>query len=134
MTYRVNAPNKSIVSITCKYGSFTYHHGDIMYDDRLPSLFPTIFEKISDGIPTFIAQQLVEQTQVEPTPIIDTKNEELDIIENVQGTLVFPNEELQSVERLFESILPKQLQISTLPIVEEVQPIIKKRGRPAKGK
>jgi hypothetical protein len=68
MTYIVDAPNKSSVTVTCKIGTFTYQHREIVYNDAVASYFPTLLVKVSDESPLDTPVQVMS---VWETPAVD---------------------------------------------------------------
>ena len=95
MKFRIEAPNKSQLSVGCKLGSFTFEHGEILDTpivNDLAKIFPVFFipveeekveevieePKVEEAIP-----EVVEETQEEK---VEEVNEEEVAEEVVEGS------------------------------------------------
>jgi len=127
-TYLVNAPNRSAVSVSCKLGQYNFRHQQVMYDDKLADMFPTIFQKISNDSP---AQPEVKQVVEEPVqevvvPVVEEPVQE-----------ITPEPEMDSMEEYIsedeDESMEGDLQEEDNNEDTPVTFVQKKRGRKSKG-
>lgn len=110
-TYLVNAPNRSSVGVSCKLGSFNFRHQQVIYDDKLAQLFPSIFTKISDDSPTIDilpavepAPVVEEQKPFVPEPVVEATPVVEEVPEPVAEEFVPVQEEVEEVQEISEEV------------------------------
>jgi hypothetical protein len=137
-TYLVNAPNRSSVGVSCKLGSFNFRHQQVMYDDKLAQLFPSIFTKISDDSPTIDilpavepAPVVEEQKPFVPEPVVEATPVVEEVPEPVVEESVPVQEEVEEIPQEEENAPVQEEETAQQEVVEEQQSY-SKRGRKAK--
>jgi hypothetical protein len=111
--YITVAPNGVQVTVSHSYGSKTFAHGEIIYNDNIAVLFPSLFHQLPEDVTDVIVE-----------PVVDAVNFVQDVIEAVKEEVVTVTE---NVKEFVEDVKDELLPTPELPKK-------KKAGRPAGAK
>jgi len=65
--------NQYDITLAMPYGSVTLRNGDVIHDDRYPSLYPQYFKSLSDVVPPISVKDPVEPIEPVKEPVEPVK-------------------------------------------------------------
>jgi len=113
--YVVVAPDGISASVSSNYGSATYNHGEISFNDNLARMFPSIFVKVDESA----FEKIVTE------PIADLKETISEVFTEI-GEMF--EESTEPTEPVAEETVEPVVEETVVPVVEEtvvpVEPVV----------